>query len=204
MNYISLNKIKGILADYSAKPLGTTKEYAVLIPLVKVDDDLHLLYEVRSPNISQPNETSFPGGRIEANESPKEAAIRETCEELNLAAEQIEVMGELDYIVQNNRVIYSFVALLHGVDTHNLQPNEEVANIFTLSLNYLKENRPNYYEFAAKPILDEQFPFDYINQGKGYRFSPFKHQIPYYKLSDHYLWGFTANITDRFIDIISE
>lgn len=204
MDQISLNKIKGIMADYSAKPLGTKKEYAVLIPLIMVENELHLLYEVRSPYISQPNETSFPGGRIEANESPAEAAMRETCEELNISSEQIELIGELDYIVQSSRVIYSFVGILHNVNPEDLQPNEEVASVFTLSLDYLMNNRPDYYEFAAKPIIDDHFPFDYINQGKGYRFSPLKHQIPYYKLADQFLWGFTADITDRFIDLIAD
>ena len=39
---------------------------------------------MRSEHISQPGEISFPGGRVEDGETFQEAAIRETCEELNL------------------------------------------------------------------------------------------------------------------------
>ncbi|UUX33219.1 NUDIX hydrolase [Fundicoccus culcitae] len=204
MKKISMQAIKKMVQNYQAKPLGTTRRYAVLIPLVMIDDELHILYEVRSNHISQPNETSFPGGRIEDGETPAMAAVRETVEELNYDEEKIELFGALDYIVQDSRVIYSFVGMLHDFDLDALQPNEEVARVFTLPLRFLVDNRPTYYEITAEPDYTDDFPFDYINSDRDIRMRTFKAKIPYYQLDDQYLWGFTANITDRFIEILRE
>ena len=97
--------IEKAIKSYSPKPIGEEKAYAVLLPLITIDNEWHVLYEVRSETISQPGEVSFPGGRIEAGESPQEAAVRETHEELNIPTEAITVLGEIDYLVQNHRTI---------------------------------------------------------------------------------------------------
>ena len=78
--------IKDKLAHYEPKPLGEKGRYAVLLPLIYdvKTDKYQILYQVRSEHISQPGEVSFPGGRVENGETFQEAAIRETCEELNL------------------------------------------------------------------------------------------------------------------------
>lgn len=54
---------------------------------------------MRSEHISQPGEISFPGGRVEDDETFQEADIRETCEELNLVPDQIDIWGEIDYLI---------------------------------------------------------------------------------------------------------
>ena len=45
------------------------KKYVVLLPLVKINDKIHVLFEVRSQTVSQPGETSFPGGALEDGEN---------------------------------------------------------------------------------------------------------------------------------------
>lgn len=72
--------------------------FAVLIPLVTLGDDGrdHLLLEVRSMSVAQPGEICFPGGRMEAGETVLEAALRETCEELGVAPDSVEILGELE------------------------------------------------------------------------------------------------------------
>jgi len=47
------------------------RNYAVLIPIIEVDGKDHILFEVRSQNITQPGEVSFPGGRVEMGETFK-------------------------------------------------------------------------------------------------------------------------------------
>ena len=55
------------------------KRASILVPIVKIDDSYYILFEVRSKNLrTQPNEISFPGGKIENGENPVDAAIRET------------------------------------------------------------------------------------------------------------------------------
>ena len=69
-------------------------DYAVLIPFVTTEEGKALLLEVRSQLVKQPGEICFPGGRVEAGETPAETAVRETCEELGLKPEDIEVISE--------------------------------------------------------------------------------------------------------------
>ena len=78
------------------------KNYAVFIPLIKIDGEDHILFEVRSKNITQPGEVSFPGGRVEDGEDFKNAAIRETIEELLLDREDIEYMGYSSMILNSS------------------------------------------------------------------------------------------------------
>jgi 8-oxo-dGTP pyrophosphatase MutT (NUDIX family) len=56
-------------------------DYAVLIPFVTTEEGKALLLEVRSQLVKQPGEICFPGGRVEAGETPVETAVRETCED---------------------------------------------------------------------------------------------------------------------------
>lgn len=200
-----MKNIRKIIQQYDAKALGVQRAYAVLLPLIKIDNNWHVLYEVRSEHISQPGETSFPGGRIEPGESPKEAAIRETMEELNIERKNITVYGEIDYIVSANRIIYCYVGEITGVTLNDIHPNIEVARLFTVPLKKLLENGPTMYqiEFEYKDTDDEDsFPFHLINKGKKYPFSEIKQKIPFYHIPDETLWGFTANLTDRFVQII--
>ncbi len=198
-----LNKIEEMLQKRQVKPLGQKREFAVMLPLVKRDGEWHILYEIRSKKISQPGETSFPGGAVEKGETFEEAAVRETTEELNISRSQIQVLGEIDYIVSEYVVIHCFVAQL-DVEVEEIDFNEEVDDLFTLPLSFFIENRPTYYasEFILKHPAD--FPFDKIPNGNKYKFKLGKHHIPFYQLEDQSLWGFTANMTDHFIDLLIE
>ena len=55
---------------------------AVLIPLVEKEGQLHVLFELRSANVAQGGEVSFPGGHLEPGEDAAQAVVREACEEL--------------------------------------------------------------------------------------------------------------------------
>lgn len=154
-----------MLQNRSVKPLGKKREFAVLLPLIKRDGEWQVLYEIRSKKISQPGETSFPGGAVEVGETFEEAAVRETMEELNIAKSQIKVLGEIDYIVSEYVVIHCFVGEL-DVPVEEIKFNEEVEDIFTIPLSFFIKNRPTYYasEFILKHPAD--FPFDKIPNGK--------------------------------------
>ena len=76
------------------------KRASVLIPIVKKDNMHYILFQVRSKNLkSQPNEISFPGGKIENNESPLDAVIRETCEELGTNVKNVNIISEIDLLI---------------------------------------------------------------------------------------------------------
>lgn len=199
-----IEDIKDIFKSYEAKAIGRQRKYAVLLPLVEVNGEWHILYEVRSSVVSQPGETSFPGGGVEEGETYKEAAIRETMEELNVPRSSIYVIGEMDYILTQSHIIHCFVAHLHIEGIHTIKPNKEVDEVFTVPLSFLKANPPEYHGVNTKTVHDDQFPFDLISSGEKYKWIDRKHFVPFYRLPNYFLWGFTADFTHRFIDIIDK
>lgn len=199
-----INEIGSIMAGHRPDAITKQRKYAVLLPLVRVNGALHVLYEVRSHLVSQPGETSFPGGAVERGETFMEAALRETEEELVLDRKDITVLGEMDYIVKQNHIIKCFVGWLPDIDVDKLKPNEEVESVFTIPLDYLLATDPKYYETRLKMEQDSDFPVELISGGQQYKWRNVTQQIPFYHLSDHYLWGYTAHLTHRFCELIKE
>ena len=122
------------------------KRASVLIPIVKKDDTHHILFQVRSKNLkSQPNEISFPGGKIESNESPLDAVIRETCEELGTTAQNINIISELDLLITpGDMIIHPFVGYINNIDNLNIN-KDEVDHIFLAPVSYLLKHDPCIY-----------------------------------------------------------
>lgn len=199
-----IGKIQAIFEKHVVQPIGDHRYFSVLLPLILVEDELHLLYEVRGSNISQPGETSFPGGSVEPGETFQETAIRETMEELNLSREHIRILGEMDYIMNEYAIIHCFIGQIVDVTLEDIHFNEEVQGLFTIPLDYFIENKPTYYSSTVKLEHPDDFPFELVPNGKDYKFRIGVHSVPFYHLEKHRLWGFTANLTDRFISILDE
>lgn len=197
-----IDNIKQVIQEYQPKIYGNHKKSAVLLPLIKVADEWHVLYEVRSELVSQAGDSSFPGGRVEDGETYEEAAVRETTEELNIVKENIVVHGEIDYIASENIIIHCFVGELINLDIEDIHPNEEVEKIYTVPLNYLLENDPSYFSVQFNPILEKEFVKNQEEDEYEFKFGESSQKILYYKVANHSLWGFTANLTQRFIEII--
>lgn len=189
------------IGAYQPQPLGVKRGYAVLLPLVWAEEGWQVLYQVRSELVSQPGEVSFPGGRVEARESYQEAAIRETVEELNVSADRIEILGELDYLVLGKSMIRCFVGILQG-DWTDIVPNEEVVKLFTLPLAELAQEEPTYYQLDSIIDPESNFPFERIRGGKEYPFSHHQRLVPFYEGLPENIWGMTAQFTQRFVEMI--
>ncbi len=71
-------------------------------------------------------EVSFPGGGQDAGEDLRDTARREACEEVGLATELVEIIGELDHLstITSNSFIVPYVALLPGRPTLSPNPGE--------------------------------------------------------------------------------
>jgi len=191
-------------------------KYAILIPWVKLglgtDSEDALLLEVRSKFVKQPGEVCFPGGRVEPGESVVEAAVRETCEELGIGTDAIEVLAELDPLIMGDgRAVYPVSARLHikSIESHELVESlelvesfqlnkslelseDEVAEVFLLPFKWLEENPPVHYDLAATP--DEELPeklLGYLSHYGDYRKTG---QTDYYEYDSHGIWGLTARI----------
>src|SRR5690606_1673451 len=79
---------------------------AVLVPLLRQDDEWRLLYILRSVHEGDVHsgQVAFPGGRWEAAETRAEqAALREANEETGLEPKSIRLLGQLeDFITISN------------------------------------------------------------------------------------------------------
>lgn len=184
--------------------IGSYKRSAVMILLYQQDDDDKIIFEVRSENLRhQPGDICLPGGKIEDNESAVETAVRETCEELNLDEKDFEVIGEMDYFISPYaNIIYPFVAVLKNT---NIDPNgSEVDHVFSVPLKYFLENEPFCYELKYGPYLEEDFPYELIKGGRNYKFSSGKLNQYFYSYENHVIWGFTALVIKKFVEIIKK
>lgn len=165
-----------------------------MIPWVELDDGDALLLEVRSQIVRQPGEVCFPGGRAEPGESVIDAAVRETCEELGIGPDTIEVISELEPLTMgDSRKVYPVSARLHIESIDGLRLSEdEVSEVFLLPVSWLKENPPAHYDLSATPDreLPEKLRAYLVNYGE-YRKTG---RTDYLEYEGHGIWGLTARI----------
>lgn len=203
---MKINEIKEFMKNHKMDVVGIKDKFSVFIPLIEVDGEIHILYEVRAMTLrNQPGEVSFPGGRIEKDESYIEAAVRETCEELLLEENDIKVYGKGNCLVSPySAIIYSVVGEIKR-NVEEIFPNEdEVDRIFTVPLNYFLENEPEIYEMQLGVKEISEFPYHLIPQGKNYKFKRGIDKIHFYKYKNKVIWGFTAKMTADFIKELKE
>ncbi len=122
---------------------------AVLMPLLHVNDALHLLFTVRPAGMpSHAGEVCFPGGGVKAGEDALRAALREAREEVGIALEQVEVLGFCDAQVTGSGHVIAPLLGLVAADCAIAPCPREVAEVFTAPLahfldvaNYRVERR---------------------------------------------------------------
>ena len=174
--------------------------FAVLLPLVEINGQWSVLFEVRSANVSQAGEVCFPGGKIEADETAEEAAIRETSEELLVRPEQIRLLGTLPDRLHAQWSVYAFVAVL---EKYSFSFSEaETERVFAVPLEELLNEQPLVSETDRPYRFREDFPFELLPQGKDYPFRVRKEPIYFYRRKEALIWGMTARILHTFLEII--
>ncbi|MDR1028969.1 MAG: CoA pyrophosphatase [Clostridiales Family XIII bacterium] len=207
----SLAQIRESLCDLTPKPIGKYRYYSVLIPLVERDGELNILYEVRSDNLRhQPGEIGFPGGKIEAGETPRDCAARETCEELCIRPNAVELIGPLNYIVTySDFTMYAFLGRIEADALSRAKPNpQEVKRLFEVPLRFFLENEPDVYINELRPSIAKDFPLDKIHFKEGYSWRTGEATVPIYTYRDaitgeeFVIWGLTARLTQDFIQLI--
>ena len=192
---IDLNEIRSKLKDRPVGVIGERKEYAVLLPLVEVDGEVSLVFEVRSKDIRQPGDVCFPGGRVEKGESFEETALRETFEEIGIPKEKVEVFGPFDAMLEVNRIrMHTTVGRLSDDWESLIKPDSEVAEVFTVPLQFFKDNEPDYYR--GRIIQDDEgFPYEKHGIDPNYRWRDAYQDLYFWHYDGHLIWGLTAAIT---------
>lgn len=198
---ITNNYIIEQIKSHTPQKIGVKKETAVFIPLISVHGEIHLLYQVRAYHLrNQPGDVAFPGGEMEAGEGSEQAAVRETCEELQLPKHLIEIYGRIDSLYTSfDALIHCYVGRLH-VDVEQIIPSsDEVETIFTVPLSWLCTHPPEWYFARHFFELDQLFPKEIISN-HGIKGSDYP--VALYRSTPYIIWGITARITKQFIDII--
>jgi len=150
------------------------KPAAVLIPVVDRSAPTVILTERTADLPSHAGQIAFPGGKIDGDETPAGAALREAEEEIGLAPALVEPLGYLDlYLTFSGFRILPMVARI-GPDFGLTANRSEVADIFEVPLAYLM--RPENYARKSR---------DWNGIIRHY------YEIPY---QNHYIWGVTAGI----------
>eukprot|EP01037_Dinobryon_pediforme_P013461 gene13461-13576_t len=151
------------------------KPAAVLIPVVHGQGAPQVLLTQRSAHLrNHSGQIAFPGGRIELNESPQDAALRETHEEIGLAPHHVELIGTLQpYLSGTGYLIHPIVGLIAPQAELSLN-HDEVSDTFEVPLAFIMD-KANHQVHSR------------IWNGKERYF----YAIPY---QERYIWGVTAGI----------
>ncbi len=147
---------------------------AVLVPVVNRPDGLTLLLTQRSAGLpDHPGQISFPGGRVEPSDpTPADAALREATEEVGLAPDRVEVLGELaTYETVTGYRVTPIVGWVEPPFTLITDPLE-VADAFEVPLAFVLDPANQQRHFRMLGDLRRDF-----------------WAIPW---RDRYIWGATA------------
>ena len=161
---------------YVHPPGGQVVPAAVLVPLVNQPQGITVLLTQRTGHLhDHAGQISFPGGRAEPGDAgAAETAMRETREEIGLAAERVEVLGELpEYVTVTGYRVTPVVGLVSP--PLDLKPDEfEVAEVFEAPLAFLLDTANHQRNHV---LFDGRERYYYA--------------IPY---QGYYIWGATAGM----------
>ena len=156
-------------------------EAAVLLLLWPQDGSLHFVLTRRASDLrGHSGQISLPGGRRDPDDRDHTAtALRETEEELGIAAGDAQLLGPLDriYIPPSNYMVYPRVAALTAPPCFRPRASE-VAEVLRIPL---------------ASLLDPQRKRESLQSRNGRTL-----RIPWYALGGHMVWGATAMLLSEF------
>lgn len=152
---------------------------AVLVPLFLKGDELHLLFTLRSMRLkSHSGQVSFPGGKLEENESVFDAALRETEEEIGVPTQLVDIWCEMPPVQGANKdmLITPVVGIIKELSVDNLNINVyEVDEVFSVPMSELCDTSKHAH-----------LKFDGV-------------LTPVFIHKKHKIWGITGLITHLFL-----
>ena len=154
------------------------------MPIFYKQGEYYLLLTKRTEKVKDhKGQISFPGGAYQGGDAALiDTALRETTEEIGLAADAVEVLGALDdtITVASNYVISPFVALVPWPYQFRID-EDEVEEIVEIPISVLLEDDSSHHQTGGREG----------NEIDGYRY--------YYQ--GNVIWGATARILNQFLDI---
>ncbi len=180
---------------------------AVLILLMKIEGELHFIFQKRSEQVRHGGEICFPGGMFDPamDRNFRDTALRETTEELGIPGNKIEIIGCVDTVVASmGATIDGFVGLAKTKNLEELSINhKEVEKVFTVPVSYFENNKPEIYKarLMVHPSYTDKdgkeiilFPARELNLPEYYS-KPWGNAVQaiyLYRWQDEIIWGITA------------
>ena len=158
---------------------------AVLMLFGENDGVADLLLTERAHHMrSHPGQISFPGGSIDAGESPRQAALREAWEETGVQPAGVDVFAELPelWLPPSNFAVTPVLGWWREPTEVGVVDPDEVHQVFRIPIAELVD--PTHR-------IQVRHPTGWI--GPGFLIGDDKESI---------LWGFTAGIISRLFDFV--
>lgn len=203
---MTISQLQTLLSSRTPAPMDRSAQFAVLVPLVELEGELHLLYEVRAATLQrQPGEVCFPGGHMEGEETAVECALRETVEELAIPPDAVRVLGPLDFICHRSGfVLYPILALLDEQAVKNAVPSPaEVDRVMLVPVSALSKMTPEEYRLELLPTPATNFPYERIGIPRDYPWNRGVDNGYIYPWPEKTIWGLTARITRHVLALLN-
>ena len=198
-------KIQNIFENHKPKNIKKLKEVSVVIALINIDNELHVIFEKRSKSVNQSGDISFIGGHVEENETPMIAAIRETKEECNLSEDNINIIGQSDYLMNFNSIfVHTFICEIKNIKFQDIRFNSEVEDLIAVPLEEIINTKFTSYKSKIIVERDDNFPYHLIENGKNYNFFIGCEETYFYEFKNCVVWGLTAKILSNFVEILKK
>ena len=129
--------------DLRCKMCEDLKAAGVLIPIIQYQKSLSVLLMQRSADLkNHAGEVSFPGGRMESIDADiSETALRETCEEVGIRPEQVDIAGYLQpMLTMTGYAVTAVVGLVQPCIGLTLD-HSEVEYVFEVPLSFFLDER---------------------------------------------------------------
>ena len=171
--------------DVQAKLAKSPIPAAVLVPVVFGENPGILLTKRTAHLTAHAGQVSFPGGRIDPEDSgPEAAALREAREEIGLDPASVEVLGRMaDHVTGTGYRITPVLGIVPAGLIYRLSAHE-VDSIFELPISVVLD--------PDAPRLQRQHV-----DGRWREYWVWPHP-------DHYIWGATAAILVRLAEKLRE
>lgn len=157
---------------------------AVLVPIVERDHGMTVLLTQRTDHLNaHAGQISFPGGRVETEDSSLEAAaLRETEEEVGLQRRHIDLVGQLDiYVTRTGFEVTPVVGIV--TPPFAIKPDSfEVADVFEVPLSFIVDPANHEKHSRVYKGMERQF---YV--------------LPY---ENRYIWGATAGMLVNLSEVL--